>query len=416
MATFKAVVQQHQLRRDGKYPVSIRITHNRKSCYVPTGLYCKKSQINQKTFEIKDQFVIARTAQTIMGYEQKLLTVNTADLQSMSGEELKLFLTLSANSIDYLGYCQKLVDNDPEKWGDLKHAIALIREMGIDNMTAMDFTSHFIRRFREYMDNKQLPVTKNSVIVSYKPYAQNTKRSYLVAVCQVFRMLQRQYNTEFNKVIYHDPFISFENYKHAVTTKRSMPVERLRVFLGLHGRTKKQQLTLDMMKLSFCLCGINLMDLLVMEKSSFDRETMRLTYERHKTKDSRSDHALTSVRIEPEIYDLIEKYLAPNDSERLFVFGNLKPNASSTRLVACRTARTCKSLGFEHVTPYWFRHTWATIARNDCDISKDDIDLCLVHVGNNPMADVYIRPDWSRIDKANRKVLDLVFGEQEKLQ
>ena len=85
MATFKAVVQQHQQRRDGKYPVSIRITHNRKSVYLPTGLYCSISQINRRTFEIKDQFIITRTSATIRGYEQRLLNVDTADLFSMSG-------------------------------------------------------------------------------------------------------------------------------------------------------------------------------------------------------------------------------------------------------------------------------------------------------------------------------------------
>lgn len=414
MATFKAVVQQHQQRMDGKFPVSIRITHNRKSVYLPTGLYCSISQINRRTFEIKDQFIITRTSATIRGYEQKLLHVDTADLFSMSGSELKNFLTLSAGNIDYLSYCYELVESDEEKWGDLKHALAIIREMGIDKMSAMDFTSSFIRQFREYMDEKQLPITKKSVIVGYKPYAQNTKRSYLIAVCQVFRMLQRQHNTEFNKVIYHDPFIGFENYRHSQTAKRSMTAERIRAFFALKGHSIKQQMTLDMMRLSFCLCGINLMDLLSMKKSSFDKRTMRLTYERHKTKDRRMDHALTSVRVEPEIYDLMEKYKAPDSSELLFCFGDFTAKASCTRLIACRTARTCNILGFEHVTPYWFRHTWATIARNDCDISKDDIDLCLAHVGNNPMADVYIRPDWSRIDRANRKVLDFVFKNEEK--
>ena len=43
-------------------------------------------------------------------------------------------------------------------------------------------------------------------------------------------------------------------------------------------------------------------------------------------------------------------------------------------------------------------------------IRNDDIDLGLVHSNKNKMADVYIDIDYSLIDNANRKVLDLVFG------
>ena len=73
MATFKAVVMRHQKRRDGKYPVSIRLTHNKKSTYLSTGLYVSGKQINSKTFEIKDQFVLERTNNTIRDYERFLL-------------------------------------------------------------------------------------------------------------------------------------------------------------------------------------------------------------------------------------------------------------------------------------------------------------------------------------------------------
>ena len=126
MATFKAVVQAHQKRRDEKFPVTLRITHNRKSCYVSTGLYCTMSQINRKTFEIKDQFIIARTTQTMREWERKLLTLDVATLSAMSTEELKKFLLFSASSIDYLGYCYQLIHSNPLKYKDLKCAVNLI--------------------------------------------------------------------------------------------------------------------------------------------------------------------------------------------------------------------------------------------------------------------------------------------------
>ncbi|RLA75485.1 MAG: hypothetical protein DRG30_04440 [Epsilonproteobacteria bacterium] len=61
------------------------------------------------------------------------------------------------------------------------------------------------------------------------------------------------------------------------------------------------------------------------------------------------------------------------------------------------------------VTTKWARHTWATIARNDCRINKDDIALCLGHQDiDNQVTDMYIKYDYSIIDDSNRKVIDFV--------
>ena len=64
----------------------------------------------------------------------------------------------------------------------------------------------------------------------------------------------------------------------------------------------------------------------------------------------------------------------------------------------------------ENVTTNWARHTWATIARNDCGVNKDDVALCLGHVDtDNRVTDMYIKYDYSIIDGANRKVLSKLF-------
>lgn len=414
MATFKAVVQKHQQRRDGKFPVSIRVTHNRKSFYLPTGLYCSQSQINKKTFEIKDQFIIARVVKLIMDYERRAQSANSTNLSTLSAEELKNILLLTPTSIDYLGYCRELAASNPKKKSALCSALGIIENMGIKEMSVTDFNSSFLHRFKEYLDTTTLPVRKNGRIIGRKPYAQNTKKGYLQALCHVFRLLQRKYNTEFNTVISHNPFFNLEMYQRGITAKRSMSAKQIRSFFSLKARTKSEQETIDMMRLSFCLCGVNMIDILSFEKSALvlDGGRLSITYERHKTKGRKMSNTATSVRIEPEITDIIRKYRAPKDSKYLFKFGKLQPNYNSTLSISHRVSRMCDANGLGHITPYWFRHTWATIARNECDVSKDDIDLCLAHSGNNPMADVYIRPDWSRIDRANRKVLDYVFVEQ----
>jgi hypothetical protein len=58
MATFKAVVMKHQQRSDKRYPISIRITNNRKVGYISTGLYAENTQINKKSFEMGGELIV----------------------------------------------------------------------------------------------------------------------------------------------------------------------------------------------------------------------------------------------------------------------------------------------------------------------------------------------------------------------
>ena len=62
---------------------------------------------------------------------------------------------------------------------------------------------------------------------------------------------------------------------------------------------------------------------------------------------------------------------------------------------------------FPDISSYWARHSWATIAAS-LDISRDTIAHALGH-GNNTITDIYIDFDESKVDEANRRVIDWVF-------
>ena len=407
MATFKAVVMRHQKRRDGKYPVSIRLTHNKKSTYLSTGLYVSGKQINSKTFEIKDQFVLERTNNTIRDYERFLLTYSTSELINSSIEKIKGELIGLSDRLDYFKFCDDLMAKRPSSTMPLRHSLKIIKEeMHIEQMYATDFTSSFIRSFKEVLDTREVALTPRST--GRRKMSQKTKRGYLIALCSSFRRMKEHYNTEFFQRISHDPFIGLEIYKEPVTKKRSMTLEELRFFFNYKAKTKELERALDIMRLSFCLCGMNVADIYTMERSCYDEETKRITYHRRKTRTSRADGALSSIRLEPEAEEVFNKYRAKRGN-LLFDF-DVNFSMYNFSHKTCESIRKlCRKLNLRSVSPYWFRHTWATIARNKCGVSKDDIDLCLNHVGNNPMADVYIDYDWSAIDRANRKVLDYVF-------
>lgn len=409
MATFKAVVMRHQKRRDDKYPISIRLTHNKKSVYIATGLYALSKQINLRTFEIKDQFIIERTNSTIREYERFLLSYSTLELASISVDSIKSNLCSLSAEIDYFAFCESLISKSPITHQALSHSLYIIKnEMHIIRMSASDFTSKFIRDFKETLDNRDVVIRRKDGTEIRRKMAQKTKRSYLVALCSSFKRMKEHYNTEFYQRITHDPLIKVEHYKEPVTKKRSMSVAQLRTFFNAKELTLAQQKIIDIILLSFCLCGLNLVDIYTIEKSCYDPKTKRITYNRRKTKKSRADKALSSIKVEQEIESVFNKYLS-REGEFLFDFGYNMTSTTFPHYVSSRACDICKLLHMPPMSQYWFRHTWATIARNKCGVSKDDIDMCLNHIGNNPMADVYIDYDWSIIDRANRKVLDYVF-------
>ncbi len=138
---------------------------------------------------------------------------------------------------------------------------------------------------------------------------------------------------------------------------------------------------------------------------------VRIEYNRKKTRGRRQDNAFISIKVEPEAAAIIEKY-ADKTGRRVFDFYQ---RYSTSHIFSSNVNKGLKILANkcnidDDLTTYYARHSWATIARNKCGISKDDVDLALNHVDQGlKMADVYIEKDWTLIDKANRNVLDYIL-------
>lgn len=190
------------------------------------------------------------------------------------------------------------------------------------------------------------------------------------------------------------------------TAKRNLKVEELRKLFS-YPAEEHALYYLDILKLMFLLIGINSVDLCRL-KEIVDG---RLVFNRAKT------HRLYSIKVEPEAMEIIEKHRG-NDW-LIDVLDRYTDHNDFTR----RMNKTLQKIGpvkrvgrggkkiydpiFPKLTTYWVRHSWATIAMS-IDISKDVISHALGH-GNNTVTDIYIEFDQSKVDEANRKVIDWVF-------
>lgn len=87
MATFKILVQHR--RSDGFYPVYIRLTHNRKVCYLKTDKMVNDKGIVKGTKEVKDTFVLTSLMPNINKWVDGL---NRVDSSQWTIEEVRRFI------------------------------------------------------------------------------------------------------------------------------------------------------------------------------------------------------------------------------------------------------------------------------------------------------------------------------------
>jgi integrase len=65
--------------------------------------------------------------------------------------------------------------------------------------------------------------------------------------------------------------------------------------------------------------------------------------------------------------------------------------------------------GIPELTLYWARHTFGSLARNECRMSVDDIGEALNHIdGGHTTTDIYLAKDWGIVDDVQFQVIKLL--------
>lgn len=187
------------------------------------------------------------------------------------------------------------------------------------------------------------------------------------------------------------PFRRFK-IRPVETPKRNLKPDKLRALFTANV-PQWQQKYVDCFKLMFLLIGINVGDLCTVTSANVNGD--RLEFNRRKTK------RLYSIKIEPEAAELIERYKGTG------TLVNFAANYKNYHLFANRLNLNLSSL-MPHVTTYWARHSWATIAAA-IDVPDDTIAAALGHSSANATTSIYIERERRKVDEANRRVIDWVL-------
>lgn len=197
-----------------------------------------------------------------------------------------------------------------------------------------------------------------------------------------------------NEITMSYPFRVFK-IKSEPTIKRSLTIDELHRLFSFHGN-ERQTMAVDMFKLSLFLIGINVADLCNLSEIEKDGY---LRYKRQKTQ------KLYCIKVEPEALTIIERYRGRNH------LLNILDRYANVHTFTATLGKVLQSIdGFENLTSYWARHTWATIA-SELDIPVDVISHALGHSFSTgaKVTQVYINFNQQKIDDANRKVINYIL-------
>lgn len=413
MATFKAEVYAHQKKADGTYNIKIRVTHKQRKKYLATPWYVGKEDLT-RSLKLKNQRYIDMVDDVIKRYRTTCNNVGEA-LDNMTVEQVVELITRKKEEerfeLDIVAYTrtyiQKLIDTGHTGNAHAyKAAIkSLVKFVGRESVDIREITVKFLADWIKWIGEQ--PARKNC---KKKGRAQSL---YLSEVRAMYNRAKKEFNDEEAGVILipFSPFAKVDIPKAPLTRKRALTVEQMREFAKVPYSTVLQQgcnrlnLAKDVFLLSFLLVGMNAVDLY----NATDCKDGRITYQRTKTRYRRADGAEISIRVEPEAQALFNKYKDPT-GQRVFKFYKLYSSMDSFCATLNRGLKKIgNALGIEDLEFYAARHSWATIAANDAEVDKYTVHTALNHVdGNMQVTDIYIRKSWDSIDKANRKVQDLM--------
>ena len=406
MPTFKAEVYEHHRRGDGTYNIKIRVTHNRKKRYLATPWYVTREDLT-RGFKLKNTRYIDATDELIKRYRTTCNALGET-LLSLDVDKVVELIKIRADEVfklDVIAYTRSHI-KQLEDEGNPGNALgyktmlrSLTRYIGRDSLDIGEITVSFLNGWIKWIaENRRGGSTAFC----------RSQGVYLAKLSAIYNRAKREYNDEEGGLIRipHSPFKRVELPKMPPTKKRALSVEQLRTFAKMpYLRWKNAVLAKDVFFLSLFLLGTNAADLFTATKYSRGR----LTYNRQKTYRRREDAAEISIKIEDEARSLFEKY-RDETGERVFKFYKLFPSGDAfNSALSFGMRKIGQALGYDGLTFYAARHSWATIAVNDAAVDKYTVHSALNHVdAQTKITDVYIKKSWVTIDKANRRVLDLL--------
>ncbi|MFV0546901.1 MAG: phage integrase SAM-like domain-containing protein [Bacteroides sp.] len=398
MTTINYYLDKRRAKRDGTYPVKLRIIHNERF-FVSTNFSAHENNWDDDKYTNNEPNFKTKNAslRNILSNIENIIFRLEIDgkLKQTSDKLLKMIIEneLSGKKRDirrFVDYMQDFIKLKDNKGTKSVYQTTINKILEYDETCTFDtMTLEWMRKFECWMKESGMKTN------AYAIHLRNIRAVFNYAIDEKITTLY--------------PFRKFK-IKKEETRKRSLTVQQLATLRDYHCEDHQKRYR-DIFMLMFYLIGINAIDLFAAKRL----ENERLEYKRAKT------NKLYSIKVEPEAMEIINRYKGDKYLLNICdIYSNYKDfvkrmnvglkQIGNFRRVGRGGKKERESL-FPDISPYWARHTWATIAAS-LDIPKETISQALGHEIGSHVTSIYIDFDRRKIDEANRKVIDYLNQEQ----
>ena len=412
MITFKAIIIPGNRRKDGTYPVNIRVTFRGKSRRLATTLVCTAADLT-RSLKIKNPTILNKSDALIAKMRTEASGISPFDLEDHDVDwvvkRIKSGLAEKSFRLDFFEWADTFIMSKEESTRKT-YSVALCafeRFLGKREIDINDISRPLLHEFVDMVDNQKKiwynRHTGEKVVTSKGKVSKGSSTTYIVKLEHIFQAAKDRYNDEDSGqiLIPKSPFDKIPKVYPLHRGQRNLGRELMQRIISAEEDNPYIRTALDAFIVSFCLMGANMADLYTAQ--NVEEEWV---YNRQKTRRRRADHAEMRVMIQPEMEPFLER-LRGTGPWWLNRLHSLAPQGDRLSVWVNRYLREwCEREGVEPFTTYAARHTWASLARA-AGVDKSTVDDCLVHKGSFQVADIYAEKAWGVMQDANRVVFDL---------
>ncbi len=362
----KLLLDTRRARKDGTYPLIMRVLHDRKSINIPLGYSLHPQDWDDKSEKLKksSQVVENTTRFNNVLHKKRTQAYDTIakldddgklNCLSMTDLKAKLVADKKFEQITVFSFLQDLID-------DLRKA----RKNG-----NADVYEQALKRLRSFTNGKDFSF--NAVNYAFLTRFENwhfANGSSVGSLSVYLRTLRSAYNKAIKSGIAAKESYPFAHYKIKSQTpvRRSLTENEFKALRDIEFKTNSPlAFARDMFMASFFMRGMNWMDMALLRVSNIRGDFERILYIRHKTGKP------FSIKISPALHALILSYhpepFKPDD----FVFPILKSSHAPARYAEVirdkrkklnkRLKEIASLCEIEPFTIYTARHTYATTGK-----------------------------------------------------
>ncbi|MFH4965887.1 site-specific integrase [Gaetbulibacter sp. M235] len=355
------MLDQRRMKKDGKYPIIFRLTHNRKTTSISTGFSVLETEWDEKKREVKSNYkkvesvrllniILLKENARINEILNKLY--DKGELQYISINQVKQFITRKVNYSSFLEYGNHLV----------KELIS-VRRFG--TARTYEFTLKIMQTFTQKIDIKFNEVNYD-FLKRFEKFHLSKEDNNLNGLAFYMRTIRAIYNKGIKDGCIDKEAYPFSEYKIRVTPtkKRALDITHIKKILDLQLPVGHELFhTRNYFLISYMLYGMPFMDMAFLKVG--DIKNGRVIYQRKKTLKN------YDIKISDTLYKIL-KFYNKHKLKQDFIFPIImreKPEQQYQDVIRLRTMYNDKLKKIAHIcnieqslSSYVSRHSFATNA------------------------------------------------------